>query len=436
MLLMFDLQAWLACRSLTWFPRCSSHSAYQMKKTLLLLLTFVSLAVAQPRWVATWTTSPAPQLAAAADMRNANMLFQNQTFREIVHTSIGGDAVRVRISNVYASAFLQVGAVHLALRTQDSAILPESDRPLTFSGRSSVSVPPGAVMISDPISFPVPADGDLVISIFLPTASSGAGITYTSYQTNYIGDGDQTGTATFQATTTVNSWAFLAGVDVIVPDGGTTIVACCDSYTTGGKSTVGANHRWPNYLASRLLAAGVSNISVVNAGIGGNRILHDDVPGFTPLSATQGVSGLARFERDVLAVPGAKWVIILAGTTDYNLPGSSAPLSEMVSADDIIVGLQQMAARAHEMGLKVIGCTLPPFVQSVSSPDREAIRISTNGWIRSTDVFDAIVDFDLLLRDPDHPNRLLPAYDSGDHTHPSELGYQVMASIIDLKLFQ
>jgi lysophospholipase L1-like esterase len=414
---------------------------HSMKRTSIaaFALAFVPVLLAQSGWVATWSASPSPQLAAQADMQSAKMIFQNQTFRQIVHTSIGGSTARVRISNVFNASPLQVDGVHIALRNGAAAnIVAASDQALTFSGRSSVSIPPGTVMISDPIPFAVPADGDLVISFYFSALTWGAGIHYSSLQTNYIGNGDQTQSATFSSTTTVASWAFLAGVDVQVPNGGGTIVTFGDSITDGTNSTAGADHRWPNFLARNLLAAGMTNIAVADAGISGNRILHD---GIQPTDVKFGVNGLQRFERDVIAVPGVKWVIILLGINDIGQPGSSsAPVSETVSADDIIAAYKQMTDRAHEMGIKVIGCTITPFAVYTSAgwytPDKDAERNQVNDWIRNANYFDSYADLDIVLRDPNNGSQLLPIFDSGDHLHPNDAGYQMIGSLFSLTLFQ
>ncbi len=401
----------------------------------LLLFTTATFAQ-QSHWVSTWYTPPAPQLAAVSDQQTAKMIFNNQTLRQIFHTTVGGRYVRVAVSNVYGVDFLQVGSMHLALRTATSSIAAGSDHVLSFSGRISVSVPPNAVMLSDPVYMDVPAAGDLTVSIYLPQATAGAGIHYSPSATSYIGAGDQTAATSFKSTTTVASWAFVASVEVLAPAATATIVTFGDSITDGAHSTADANHRWPDYLAARLLAAGLER-AVVDSGISGNRIIYDPP---VPLNIKFGVNGLSRFERDVLARPGAKYVIILEGINDLGHPGSaSAPISQSVTADDLIAGLQQMADRAHEMGLKVVIGTLTPFNGYSSAgyytPEKDAQRAVINQWIRTTTAIDAFVDFDAVVRDPADPSKLLAAYDSGDHLHPGDAGYQAMANAIDLTWF-
>src|ERR1700732_2304137 len=243
----------------------------KIKIAFLLALASTAFAAEQTHWVVTWGASPAPQLPSP-EMRTAKLEFENQTLREIVHTSIGGAAVRVRLSNAYGKQPVDIGAAHIGLRAQGSGTVAGSDRTLTFSGRTAVSIPPHALVLSDPVKLNVPTSGDLAISIFLPKAASGAGIHYSAQQTSYIGPGDLTGTATISEAATITSWVFLTGVDVLVPESASAVVAFGDSITDGSRSTVDANRRWPNILAGRLQHGG-KKIAVLDAGIGGNRIL-------------------------------------------------------------------------------------------------------------------------------------------------------------------
>jgi len=403
--------------------------------TLLLALVFVAVAPAQTHWVPTWGTSPAPQLADQAQMREAGLLFDHQTLREIVHTSISGSVVRVRLSNAYGKETLEIGAAHLALRVKDSGIAPGSDRVLTFSGRPAVAIPPDGVVLSDPVKLEASAAGDLAVSIFIPKAAAGAGIHYSAMQTSYIGPGDLTAAASFPEAAPLRSWVFLTGVDVEAPETSCAVVAFGDSITDGARSTSDADHRWPDILAARLTARrGSPRIGVLNAGIGGNRVLHDGT------NVRYGVNALARFDRDVLAEPGVKYVIVLEGINDIGHAGSSAPESEAVSAEDIIAGLKQMIERAHEKGLKIFGATLTPFEGTPSrgyfSPEKELQRKAVNQWIRTGKAFDGVIDFDKAVRDPEHPDRMLPLYDGGDHLHPGDAGYKAIGEAIDLNLFR
>ncbi|HEY3936745.1 MAG TPA: SGNH/GDSL hydrolase family protein [Bryobacteraceae bacterium] len=402
---------------------------------LTLTLASVALAAGGTRWVVTWGASPAPQLADEAQMRTDKLEFDNQTLREIVHTSVGSNTIRVRLSNAYGKETVEIGAAHVALRAQGAGIVAGSDRPLTFSGRSSVSIPPNAPVLSDPVKLDVPAASDLAISIFIPKQAEGAGIHYAAQQTSYIGAGDLTSAASMPDAATITSWVFLTGVDVLAPDSTSAVVAFGDSITDGAHSTTDANHRWPDFLAARLLARHGKKVAVLDAGIGGNRILHD-----AKTNVRFGVNALARFDRDVLAQPGVKYVIVLEGINDLGHAGTSAPLSETVSAEDIIAGLQQLIDRAHEKGLKIFGATLTPFEGTAFpgyfTPEKEVKRKAVNQWIRTGHAFDGVIDFEKAVRDPDHPDRMLPAYDGGDHLHPGDAGYKAMGAVIPLSLFQ
>jgi len=406
----------------------------KIRATLFLAALFASIALSADHWVVTWGASPAPQLADETQMRDAKLLFENQTLREIVHTSIGSNTVRVRLSNAYGKQTVEIGATHIALRAKGSEIAAGSDRALTFSGRPTVSIPPNALVLSDPVKLDVPATGDLAISIFLPKAVTGAGIHYSAQQTSYIAPGDLTSAASISNATTTTSWIFLTGVDVLAPESASAVVAFGDSITDGARSTVDANRRWPNILADRLQHSG-KKVAVLDAGIGGNRILHDATS-----NVRFGVNALARFDRDVLSQPGVKYVIVLEGINDLGHAGTSAPASETVSSDDLIAGFKQMIERAHEKGLKIFGATITPFEGTVFpgyfTPEKEAKRKAVNEWIRTGRAFDGVIDFEKAIRDPQNPNRVLPAYDGGDHLHPGDAGYQAMGAVIDLRLFQ
>ncbi|HVX65293.1 MAG TPA: SGNH/GDSL hydrolase family protein [Bryobacteraceae bacterium] len=398
----------------------------------------LSAAAAAPptHWIATWGTSPAPQLTDPAQMRAQKLVFENQTVREIVHVSAGGDTVRVRLSNAYGKSTVEIGAARIALRAQGSGIVAGSDRALTFGGRATVAIPPDAPVLSDPVKLAVPAAGDLAISLFFPKQTTGAGIHYSAQQTTYIGAGDLTAAASIADAATITSWLFLTGVEVAAPESAATVVAFGDSITDGALSTVDANHRWSDVLAARLLARnGGAKIGVSNAGIGGNRILHDPVD-----IAPFGVNALARFDRDALAPAGVRYVIVLEGINDLGHAGTSAPLAETVSADDIIAGMRQMIERAHSKGIRIFGATITPFegtkYPGYFTPEKEAKRKAVNQWIRTAKAFDGVIDFDKAVRDPQHPDRMLAAYDSGDHLHPGDTGYKAMAEAIDLTLFR
>jgi len=383
-------------------------------------------------WVGTWATAPAGVSGTAEE-------FRNETLRLIVHTSAGGEQVRVRISNAFGTEPLVIGAAHVAQRSQQAGIVGGSDRALAFGGRASFSVPPGALVVSDPVALHVAPLSDLAVSIFLPGATRESTTHVTALQTNYVSKpGDFTGAIAFDAARTLTRWPFLAGVDVSGTPPAGAIVTFGDSITDGANSTAGANHRWPDYLAARLQQrADLRHLGVLDEGIIGNRILHSTEPQFGNLF---GPAGLARFDRDVIAQAGVRYLIVLLGINDIGHPGGSAPASDAVSAEEMEAGYRQMIVRAHAHGIKVFAATLLPFegttLADFYSAEKETKRQAVNQWIRTGGAFDAVIDFEKAVRDPQHPARMLPAYDGGDHLHPSDAGMQAMASAIPLELFK
>jgi lysophospholipase L1-like esterase len=410
-----------------------------LMKTRIAISFLLAAALASPashtHWVATWGFSPSPQLPDRAQMVKDGLVFEDQTLREIVHTTIGGGMVRVRLSNAFSSDAVEIAAAHIALRASGADIAAGSDRPLTFSGRPAVIIPAGALVLSDPVKLDVPVAGDLAISLYLPKAATAAGTHYSAQQTSYVTKGDMAGAASLPGAATLTSWVFLTGVDVLAPESTGTVVAFGDSITDGALSTFDVNHRWPDILAARLLARHGKKVAVIDAGIGGNRVLHD-----ARSNVQYGVNALARFDRDALAQPGVKWIILLEGINDLGHYDPDGPDSEKPSAGDVITGLKQLVERAHELGIKVVGGTLTPFEGTpfghYFTPEKEAKRKVINQWIRTGGAFDGVADFDKAVRDPQHPDRMLAAYDSGDHLHPKDAGYKAMGEAIDLALFQ
>ena len=418
--------------------------------TLVLVLLAIQpavLAQSGDRWAGTWATAvvvrPRPQAPTPAGRRpqaqtaqrtqgrggrgNQQLsTFDNQTLRQIVRVSLGGERVRVVLSNAFGTEPLVVGAAHIALRADEAAIVPASDRALTFSGRSGTSIPPGAVAFSAPVDLGVSARSDLAIDLYLPDAVAATTSPFTmhagAFQTSYISPaGDHTGAAEMPVTTTTRSWFFLARVEVAVPEQTGVLVAFGDSITDGTRSTPDTNNRWPNHFAKRLLAQNVQ-MGVLNAGISGNRILTDG----------SGFNGLARFDRDVLAATGVTHVVVLLGTNDIGF----ARENPSPTADDIIGGHRQFIERAHAQGITIYGATLAPFEgANYWTPEGEIKRQVLNEWIRTSDAYDGVIDFDAALRDPAQPTKLRPEYDSGDHLHPSDAGYEVMAGAVDVGLF-
>jgi lysophospholipase L1-like esterase len=375
-------------------------------------------------WVGTWTAAPAPAEGAA---------FSNYTLRMIPRVSLGGSRVRVRISNACGVRPLAIGAAFVGLRSAGPALASGSNRRLTFGGDPSATIAAGALIVSDPVELAVAPLSDLAVSVHLPDdlpASFGITGRY-ARQTNYISPpGDFAAADVMPVGKLTDDWYFVCGVDAVAPQTTGAIVALGDSLTDANISTHDGHHSWPSQLARRLIArSGGRPMAVMNQGLGGNRILHD----------IRGDSGLRRFDRDVLAQPGVTHTIIMLGTND--LRNRWRKPEEEVTAAQMIAGMKQFAVRGHTSGIKVIAATLTPFenetfLPGAWNPKREAIRQEVNQWMRKTDAFDAIVDFDQALRDPDHPTRMLPIYDCDDHLHPSDLGYRAMGDAIDLALFE
>jgi lysophospholipase L1-like esterase/predicted ester cyclase len=364
--------------------------------------------------------------------------------RLVVHTSLGADRVRVRLANVFDDHPLVVGAAHIARRTTGASIDPPTDRVIRFGGRTSVEVPGRSFVLSDPVLLDVPALSDVAVSLYLPGETRATTTHVLALQTSYVSPptGDATGAATLPAgTATTKTWPFLAGLDVATTAPGTiAAVVFGDSTVDGDGSTPDTNRRWPDVLAARLHAEGAP-VAVLNEGLIGNRLLHDSPTGnLNPVGSVFGRSALARFERDALGQSGVGAVIVRIGINDIAFPGALAPPTERVTVDTMAAGYRQLVARARQRHVRVIGSTLSPFEGAALFPnfyslDKEAIREELNAWIRDGGEFDAVVDFDEVLRDPAHPARLNPAYDSGDHLHPNDAGYAAMARAVPSTLF-
>jgi lysophospholipase L1-like esterase len=372
-------------------------------------------------WSATWGCAPAgPPPSGSATS------FSGQTVRMIVHASTGGSRVRIRLSNEMGSTPLTIGSAQIGLRASAQAVVAGSNVPLTFGGKTAVTIQPGAPVLSDPAFFQVAPFADLAVSLYFPGAATGTTIHRDSWQTNYVsGTGNFAAASTFAVSRSFASWPFLT--EVIVDGGAPCVVAIGDSLTDGQGSTANQNRRWTDYLARRLPAElGASGrVGVVNRGIAGNRLLLDDA---NALLAGRDV--LERFDRDVLATPGVRAVIVAIGINDIAY-ASGATLNSM--ADDLVAGYRQLIARAHARGIGVLGATLPPMEGFVYyTPAREAVRVSVNNWLRNAREFDALVDWDLVLRDPAAPARLRSAYNSRDWLHPNDAGYQALAGAVPL----
>jgi lysophospholipase L1-like esterase len=352
---------------------------------------------------------------------------QDQTLRQIVHTSIGGERVRVVLSNVFGTTPLEIGAAALALRKSGAGVEPASIKKLTFGGQAKASVLAGATLVSDPVDMKVAPVSDLVVDLYIPgdigVGSSPATTHNGASQTNYISKpGDHAGEVDLPVDKTTGAWFALARVEVVAEKGTHAVVTFGDSITDGARSTPDANGRWPDELARRLSQKG-SSVAVLNAGISGNRVLGDG-PGY---------SALARFDKDVLMQTGVTHVIVLEGINDIGV----ARANPSPSADDLIAGHKQLIARAHARGLKIYGATLTPFDGAAYyTPEGEAKRQALNGWIRTSGEYDGVIDFDKLTRDPAAPSKFSSAADSGDHLHPGDAGYKAMGTAIELGLFK
>lgn len=411
-----------------------------MKKTPTLLLSFLLIlshaaSAQEARWVASWGAAPLPPSAARGPFP-ATPAFDDQTIRQIVRISAGGTAVRLRLSNEYGSRPLRVGAASLALVGKDGAFVAGTERPVTFAGEPGTTIPAGAPMLSDPIDLAVDELASLSVSLYFPEDTGPCTCHQTGVQTAYIVSGERMSGA-FESEQTLQSRAFLSGVEVLASES-KAIVVLGDSISDGVGSTLDANHRWPDLLAERLAARDAeAEWGVVNMGISGNRVLADGA----------GESALARFDRDVLSVPGASAVVIFEGVNDLGIaygnlaggPGAAltgGAAQPKITAEQMIAGYEQLISRARSQGLDVIGATITPYEGAgYYSAEGEAVREAINRWIRESGAFDGVLDFDAALRDPQHPTRIADGLHAGDFLHGSDAGYRVIADAIDLTLF-
>ena len=424
-------------------------------RTLFLLGAF-SLAAAtlpaqsssrlQEHWVATWATAQdlgptvqerpelppnikMPDFSSFKGPRNPPQIpkaVEDQTVRMIVHTSIAGKRARIELSNAYGKGIVSIGEAHIAIRSTGSSIESGSDRKMTFSGSPSVEIRPGAIIVSDPVDLDIKAMSDLAVSLYV-TKSEGAPTNHTvGLHTSFISSGNTAASISMPEPTTTTAYLWLRSIDVVASAGDFAIACLGDSITDGFATTIDKDQAWPTQLAKRLSESKTGpRIAVLNEGISGNEVLRDGA----------GVSALARLDRDILSEPGVRWIVLLEGINDINIHGQITGPGAL-TADDLIKGDRQLIARAHMNNIKVMGATLTPEEGVwLAGPVGEATRQKLNEWIRTSGEFDAIVDFDIALRDKDHPSRLREDFNPGDHIHPNDIGNGAMADAFQLSTF-
>jgi lysophospholipase L1-like esterase len=383
-------------------------------------------------WIATWTASPMNVWAADAVLPG----LYNQTIREVVRVSLGGSSIRIRLSNEFGSAPIEIEAASIGLAGEDGTVHPSTGCAVTFGGNAKATILPGSPLLSDAVDFRMPALTRIAISLYVKGHMQVQTHHYEAHQTTFLSiPGSFVSSERMPIEQTTTSRHLISAVFVETPEKARAIVCFGDSITDGYGSTVDGDNRWPDILAERLQATpGFEGVAVLNHGLGGNRLLHNG----------RGVKALERFDRDVLSLSGVSHLVILEGINDIGWPKTVlAGADQVVSAEQIVAGLKQLVARAQIVGIKVILGTITPFEGAMSdtplktlyTAEKEKIRQVVNAWIRESGECDDVVDFDLALRDPLRPTRLLPAFDCGDHLHPNSAGYRAMGEVFDLSTF-
>jgi lysophospholipase L1-like esterase len=388
-----------------------------------LQLLVLPLSAGPARWIGTWATAP---LAEPADKEKLPL--DGATLRQIVHVSLGGDTLRLRISNAFGETPLVLRGAHLALAAAGGATEQGTDHALTFAGQAGVTIPPGASYLSDPLEFALPPQGDVAISLLFDHVPVTLTMHGGSRTTSYLQAGDALAATALPDATKFTRWYFINGIDVVsVSPDAAALVVLGDSITDGHGTTTDGNDRWTDTLTRRIQQQkDLPPVGVLNLGIGGNRLLRDGL----------GPNALARFDRDVLGQAGARWLFVFEGINDIGTRIAARKHgADFASASDLIAAFNQIIDRAHAAGLRVLGATITPYrgADFYFTADGEADRQTINHWIRTSGRFDAVVDFDAALRDPAHPDRLTPEFDD-DHLHPSLAGYRKLAETVDLSL--
>lgn len=389
-------------------------------------------------WVVSWAAIPQstePDNLPPTPFVEAGVVMAGATLRQTVRVSLGGDRLRLRFSNVFGAAVLPIASVAVARPAGGlagvAAVEPGTSMPVTFAGSAAVTVAAGAQVFTDPVEFPVAPGENLTVTIFL--ASGQGSTTITSHPgsrtTSYLASGDHVSESELPAAAPVEHWYFLSGLDVLAPAGAASVVVLGDSLSDGRGSTTNGNDRWPDLLFDRLQSgSGTAQVGVVNAAAGGNRVLRDEV----------GPAAVARFDRDVLAQAGVRWLIVFEGVNDIGTADAD-PAAQQAVVGELTGAFERFVERAHGMGIAVFGATLTPFGGNDPYDDpagvRQASRQALNDWIRTSGRFDAVLDFDSAVRDPADPTRLLPAFDCGDRLHLTPAGYGALAAAVPLRLF-
>jgi lysophospholipase L1-like esterase len=390
-------------------------------------------------WVGTWAA--APQLTEPGNMppppfTNGSLVFADSTVRMSIHVTVGSRLIRLRFSNAYGGADLPITSVSVAQPAGGaagvSAIVPGTSQPVTFDGRTAIDIPVGAQMVSDPVDFPVATNSNLTVTIYLSAGQASSSITSHpgSRTTTYMLAGNHVDDADLPGAASVAHWYFLSGLEGLEPGSTAAIDVVGDSLTDGRGSTTNGDDKWTDQLFTRLQSIpGAGHLTVLNQGLGGNRVLNDGL----------GPNVLARVDRDVLAQSGAKWLILFEGVNDIGTAAATPDAQQQVAAD-LIAAYQQIIVRAHAQGIRVYGATITPFGGNTGYDDpgglRAATRQQVNAWIRTSHQFDAVLDFDRVVRDPANPGQINPIYDVGDHLHMTPAGYGAIAASIPAFLFR